>query len=119
MLERAHAARLIYVLEDDSAQLALICDYLESLHYVVRGFSDGEELLIAVRTQTPDILVTDYTLREGISGEVCARLVRRLAPAAHIIVLSGQSRPAESIADHWIEKGASALSELRRLLERL
>jgi DNA-binding response OmpR family regulator len=110
---------LIYVLEDDNSQLRLVCEYLESLYYTVRGFSDGEHLLSVLRRTTPDILISDYTLRVGMSGEECAREVRRLAPGVQIIILSGQPRPDVTIADHWIQKGSSAMSSLRRVLDLL
>jgi CheY-like chemotaxis protein len=119
MLERAHDARLIYLLDDDDVQRRLVSEYLESLQYPVHTFSSGTEVVSAVRARAPDILITDYMMPEGISGEQCAQMVRLLAPAVHIIVLSGSPRPADTIADHWIQKGSSALSELRHLLASL
>jgi two-component system nitrate/nitrite response regulator NarL len=82
--------RIKVVLVDDHH---IVLDGLESLlqqepeFLVMASLRSGEEVLEFLKTQQPNILLTDFTL-PGISGIDFIRQVRRLYPQVKIIVLS-------------------------------
>jgi DNA-binding NarL/FixJ family response regulator len=82
--------RIKVVLVDDHH---IVLDGLESLlqqepeFHVLASLHSGEEVLDLLKTQQPQILLTDFTL-PGISGIDFVRQVRRLYPQVKIIVLS-------------------------------
>ncbi len=71
----------------------IVLDGLESLlqqepeFQVVASLHSGEEVLELLKTQQPNILLTDFSL-PGISGIDFVRQVKRLYPQIRIIVLS-------------------------------
>jgi two-component system, NarL family, nitrate/nitrite response regulator NarL len=82
--------RIKVVLVDDHH---IVLDGLESLlqqepeFQVLASLRSGEEVLDLLKTQQPQILLTDFSL-PGISGIDFVRHVRRLYPQIKIIVLS-------------------------------
>lgn len=82
--------RIKVVLVDDHH---IVLDGLESLlrqdgdFNVLASLRSGEEVLDLLRTQQPQVLLTDYTL-PGISGIDFVRMVRKTYPQIKIIVLS-------------------------------
>lgn len=82
--------RIKVVLVDDHH---IVLDGLESLlqqepeFHVLASLHSGEEVLELLKTQQPNILLTDFSL-PGISGIDFVRQVRRLYPQIRIIVLS-------------------------------
>ncbi|MEJ0029347.1 MAG: response regulator transcription factor [Bacteroidota bacterium] len=82
--------RIKVVLVDDHH---IVLDGLESLlqqepeFHVLASLHSGEEVLEMLKSQQPNILLTDFTL-PGISGLDFVRQVKRLYPQVKIIVLS-------------------------------
>lgn len=82
--------RIKVVLVDDHH---IVLDGLESLlqqepeFQVMASLRSGEEVLELLKTQQPNILLTDFSL-PGISGIDFVRQVRKLYPQIRIIVLS-------------------------------
>jgi len=82
--------RIKVILVDDHH---IVLDGLESLlqqepeFQVLASLHSGEEVLDMLKTQQPQILLTDFSL-PGISGIDFVRQVRRLYPQIKIIVLS-------------------------------
>jgi len=82
--------RIKVILVDDHH---IVLDGLESLlqqepeFHVLASLHSGEEVLEMLKTQQPNILLTDFSL-PGISGIDFVRQVRKLYPQVKIIVLS-------------------------------
>src|ERR1041385_3999858 len=82
--------RIKVILVDDHH---IVLDGLESLlqqepeFHVLASLRSGEEAFEMLKTQQPNILLTDFSL-PGISGVDFVRQVRRLYPQVKIIVLS-------------------------------
>ncbi|MBL26078.1 MAG: phosphate regulon transcriptional regulatory protein PhoB [Rhodospirillaceae bacterium] len=118
----------ILVVEDDEAISALLSYNLEREGFSVRCVADGDDALVAVREQRPDLVLLDWML-PTISGlEVCRGL--RRAPeskAIPIIILTARGeeydrvRGLESGADDYVTKPFSPrelLARVRAVLRR-
>jgi DNA-binding NarL/FixJ family response regulator len=60
--------------------------------HVIGEFDTAQDAIAAIDTQAPDVLLLDIKLRAGNGIEVL-RHVRRLAPAAKVIVFSQHDDP--------------------------
>ena len=96
--------RLLLV-EDDRALAELVTFHFDRAGYHVTRTSDGEEALLLVAEQKPDLVILDWMI-EGVSGiEVCRRLRRREATAAlPIIMLTARGEEEDRI--RGLETGA-------------
>jgi len=98
------AAKLILV-EDDPALAELLEYRFENEGYDVRVTADGDEALVMVREDTPDLIILDWMV-EGTSGiEVCRRL-RRDKETAHVPIIMLTAREAEDDRIRGLETGA-------------
>jgi DNA-binding response OmpR family regulator len=79
---------LVLIVDDEAPVRAVMAEILTRAGYEVVQASDGEEVVDALRERTPGIVITDLVMprKEGI--ETIAE-VRRLAPEAKIIAISG------------------------------
>lgn len=99
--------RIKVVLVDDHH---IVLDGLESLlqqepeFQVLASLHSGEEVLELLKTQQPNILLTDFSL-PGISGIDFVRQVRKLHPQVRIIVLSmhDESHIIKSVLKEGVE----------------
>jgi len=67
----------ILVVEDEEALAELLKYNLARAGYSVRVCTDGDEALLALREETPDLAILDWSL-PGVSGlEICRRLRAR------------------------------------------
>ena len=64
----------IWVVDDDAEQRRLVGTYLTDQGYDVRCLSSGEQLMVRLESQRPDLVVLDVML----PGEDCLTLLRRL-----------------------------------------
>ena len=98
------AAKLLLVEDDPS--LAELLDYrFANAGYKVRTTSDGDEALLLVAEDLPDIIILDWMI-EGTSGlEVCRRL-RRDKHSAHVPIIMLTAREAEDDRIRGLEIGA-------------
>jgi len=118
----------VLVIEDEDA-LATLLDYnLEKEGFRVDRAADGEEALLKIEEQTPDLLVLDWMLPKVSGVEVCrqvrARPETRRTP---VIMLTARGEEADKVrgletgADDYVVK-PFAMSELvariRALLRR-
>jgi len=79
---------LVLIVDDEAPVRALLAEILMKAGYEVLQAADGEEVVEAVRQRAPAIVITDLVMprKEGI--ETIAE-IRRLAPEAKIIAISG------------------------------
>jgi len=98
------AAKLILV-EDDPSLAELLEFRFEKEGYDVRVTSDGDEALVMVREDLPDLMILDWMI-EGTSGiEVCRR-IRRDKETSHLPIIMLTAREAEDDRVRGLETGA-------------
>ena len=80
--------RLILLVEDEAALVGMLSYNLEKEGYRVRTAGDGEEALLAMREERPDIVVLDYCLPDG-DGVTLAVEILKDFPHVHPVIMSG------------------------------
>ncbi len=116
--DRAH----ILVVEDEAAQREILRYNLEAEGYSVAEAADGDEALLLLEEEAPDLVLLDWML-PGVSGiEICRRIKRRASGRdLPVIMLSARSeevdrvRGLETGADDYMVKPFS----LRELMARV
>lgn len=85
--------RLVLVVDDEPDLLQIVCDRLESAGYRVRTARDGLEALERIREDGPGCVILDLKMPR-LGGFDALPEIRRAAPAARVIVLTGSpNRP--------------------------
>lgn len=99
-----HAPKLLLV-EDDPALAELLEFRFRSEGYDVRQTPDGDEALVMVEEDLPDLVILDWMI-EGTSGiEVCRRL-RRSKSTAHVPIIMLTARETEDDRIRGLDTGA-------------
>lgn len=116
----------VLLVEDEAAQREVLSYNLGSEGFDVVTAADGDEAMLLVEEETPDIIVLDWML-PGISGiEIC----RRLKSKSHtrsipVIMLSARAeevdrvRGLETGADDYVVKPYSVLELMARVRNQL
>jgi two-component system, OmpR family, response regulator RegX3 len=94
----------IGVLEDDPDQQALIALWLESAQHTVRMFGTVQEMLLALKGGSFDVLLLDWMLPDGTGGQVLTWLRQSLGWKIAVLVLT--SRDDEDNVVQALEAGA-------------
>src|SRR5436190_3809959 len=87
-LKSRRKRRRIVVADDDPGVLQHICEMLEVCFDVVARAQDGRDLLKAVRTLAPSVVVTDIAMPE-VSGIEATRIIVQRHPGVKVVVVSG------------------------------
>src|SRR5690606_15905122 len=95
----------ILLVDDDPAMLRLLAKWLESEGYSVRRANNGAEAIEAIKSDCPDILVTDWEMPQMDGMELC-RWVRRddLPHYVYTIFLTVRSGSSDMVCG--LEAGA-------------
>ena len=95
----------VLLIEDEASQRALLSYNLQAEGFAVVEAGDGEEGLLLVEEEAPDLILLDWML-PGLSGiEVCRRLKTRTETrAVPIIMLSARSEEVDRV--RGLETGA-------------
>ena len=101
----------ILIVEDETAVITLLRYNLEHQGFEVDAVSDGEEALIAVDENPPDLVLLDWMLPQLSGIEVCRQLRRRPnTKQLPIILLTARGEEADTVrgldsgADDYITK---------------
>jgi two-component system phosphate regulon response regulator PhoB len=95
----------ILVVEDEEALAALIDYNLTHAGYAVRLCADGDEALLALDEETPDLAILDWML-PGVSGiEICRR-IRARAETRDLPVIMITARGEEEDRVRGLDTGA-------------
>jgi CheY-like chemotaxis protein len=98
-----NGAETILVVDDEPDLLDLVVQVLEGQGYHVLGASSGRQALQqwSRRTHDIDLLLTDMTLSDGVTGCELAAQLRTEAPHLRVIYSSGHSVgvPGTQLAD--------------------
>jgi len=115
-------APLVLVVEDEPAQRELLTYNLEADGFRVAGAASGDEALMLVDEERPDLILLDWML-PGVSGiEICRRLKSRPETrGVPILMLSARSeevdrvRGLETGADDYVVKPYSVIELMARV----
>ena len=95
----------LLLVEDDAALAELLCWNFKNEDYDVLHTADGEEALLLVTENRPDVILLDWMI-ESLSGlEVCRRL-RRNVETANIPIIMLTARGEEEDKLRGLETGA-------------
>ncbi|CUJ94973.1 phosphate regulon transcriptional regulator PhoB [Shimia thalassica] len=122
----AHDHPTVLVVEDEPAQREVLSYNLKAEGFEVVSAADGDEALLLVQEEVPDIIVLDWML-PGISGiEICRRLKTKAQTSGiPVIMLSARSeevdrvRGLETGADDYVVKPYSVLELMARVRSQL
>lgn len=112
----------VLVVEDDAALCELIVWNLTSEGYEVRSTPDGDEALLMVREQVPDIVLLDWMIEQVPGIEVCRQLRKDKATArVPILMLTARGEEEDRIrglrtgADDYVTKPFSPRELMARV----
>lgn len=116
---------LIFVVEDNQVYNRLVVSFLKTNGYTnVEAFLSGEDVLTALETKEPTIVIQDYLLG-GISGIDVLKAAKAKYPAVEFIFLSGNDSIEVAIntmkygAYDYIVKDQVALKKMVTKLNRI
>lgn len=121
--------RKLYIVEDDPMFAELLKDFLQSRpQWEVSYFPTGEEC-VKQAYQEPDVVIIDYHLdskvKGGINGIDTLIQLKKIAPRAHCIFLSGQEKYGVALrtishgAENYIFKDENAFNEIGKIIDNL
>lgn len=117
---RTRKARILIV-EDDVQVRLLLCSILEEAGYVVRPAADAFTALEEMRSESPDVLLSDLYM-PGMSAFELLSIVRHQFPTTRVVAMSsafsGDELPNEIVADAFYPK-ATDTSGLLRIMEAM
>ena len=102
---------LVLIVDDEPAQLSLLSYNLRSAGFRIATAKDGEEALLAVAEEGPDVVLLDWMLPRLSGLEVCRQI--KATPegmAAAVIMISARSEESDRVrgldtgADDYIVK---------------
>ncbi|MDC0737281.1 phosphate regulon transcriptional regulator PhoB [Cognatishimia sp. SS12] len=116
----------VLLVEDEPAQREVLSYNLQSEGFDVVSAADGDEAMLLVEEESPDIIVLDWML-PGISGiEICRRLKSRSETRAiPVLMLSARSEEVDKVrgletgADDYVVKPYSVLELMARVRSQL
>ena len=118
----AAAPPTVLVVEDEPAQREVLSYNLEAEGFRVCTAGDGEEALVLVAEEGPDVVVLDWMLPQLSGIEVCRRLKTRAdTRGVAVIMLSARSeevdrvRGLETGADDYVVKPYSVVELMARV----
>ena len=116
----------VLIVEDEEAQREVLAYNLEAEGFRVTRAEDGEEGLLMVAEDAPDVIVLDWMLPRVTGIEVCRRL--KMDPATRgiaIIMLSARSEEVDKVrgletgADDYVTKPYSVTELMARVRSQL
>jgi two-component system phosphate regulon response regulator PhoB len=117
---------MVLVVEDEPAQREVLAYNLEAEGFRVARAENGEEALMLVEEEAPDLIVLDWMLPNVSGIEVCRRLKSRAETrGVPIIMLSARSeevdrvRGLETGADDYVVKPYSIVELMARVRAQL
>ncbi|MGP9792170.1 response regulator, partial [Roseinatronobacter sp. NSM] len=120
---------LVLIVDDEPAQLALLSYNLKAAGFRIATAKDGEEAVLAVAEQGPDVVLLDWMLPRLSGLEACRQIKASAAGrAAAVIMVSARSEESDRVrgldtgADDYIVKPysvAELVARVRANLRRL
>ena len=111
----------LLIVDDESSIRISLSHLLKEIGYSVRTADDGFSALAEIRTEVPDILLSDLNMPR-MSGFELLSVVRRRFPSVHTIAMSGafsgNEVPSGVAADGFYQKGSS-MGSLLKIMDAL
>lgn len=95
----------VLIVEDDTALSELLQWHFNSEGYDVRATADGEDALVMVREQLPDLVVLDWMI-ESLSGVEVCRQLRKSKDSAKVPIMMLTARGEEEDKIRGLKTGA-------------
>ena len=97
----------VLVVDDDAILRDLVADWLTGAGYQVRKVADCQAAMAALTDQPPALIVCDMFM-PGACGAAAIGQLKRLAPAAPVIAVSGHFKSGTGVsADEALAAGAA------------
>ena len=96
---------ILLIVEDDTALSELLQWHFNSEGYQVRATPDGEDALIMVREELPDLIVLDWMI-ESLSGVEVCRQLRKAKESARVPIMMLTARGEEEDKIRGLKTGA-------------
>jgi two-component system phosphate regulon response regulator PhoB len=116
----------ILVVEDEPAQREVLAYNLEAEGYLVINADNGEDAMMLVEEEMPDVIVLDWMMPQLSGIEVCRRLKSKSTThGIPVIMLSARSedvdrvRGLETGADDYVVKPYSVIELMARVRSQL
>ncbi|MEO9516036.1 MAG: phosphate regulon transcriptional regulator PhoB [Paracoccaceae bacterium] len=116
----------VLVVEDEPAQREVLAYNLEAEGFAVSRAGDGEEALLLVEEDLPDIIVLDWMMPNLSGIEVCRRLkIKAETRSIPVIMLSARSEEIDKVrgleigADDYVVKPYSVIELMARVRSQL
>tara|TARA_B110000091_G_scaffold201331_1_gene232843 strand:- start:81 stop:767 length:687 start_codon:yes stop_codon:yes gene_type:complete len=116
----------ILVVEDEPAQREVLAYNLEAEGYLVINADNGEDAMMLVEEEMPDVIVLDWMMPQLSGIEVCRRLKSKSTTRGiPVIMLSARSedvdrvRGLETGADDYVVKPYSVIELMARVRSQL
>ena len=116
----------VLVVEDEPAQLEVLIYNLEAEGFRVLSADNGEDALLLVAENSPDIIVLDWMMPQISGIEVCRRLkTRSETRSIPVIMLSARSEEIDRVrgleigADDYVTKPYSIVELMARIRAHL
>ena len=116
----------VLVVEDEPAQREVLAYNLEAEGFAVSRAQNGEEALLLVDEDVPDIIVLDWMMPNLSGIEVCRRLkLRPETRSIPVIMLSARSEEVDKVrgletgADDYVVKPYSVIELMARVRSQL
>ncbi len=116
----------ILVVEDEPAQREVLAYNLEAEGYLVIHADNGEDAMMLVQEEMPDVIVLDWMMPQLSGIEVCRRLKSKSTTRSiPVIMLSARSedvdrvRGLETGADDYVVKPYSVIELMARVRSQL
>lgn len=82
----------VLFVEDETDTRVLVCAGLQLHGFAVRVAEDGVAALQALQEDAFDVVVTDVSMPNGVSGIEVAEATARIQPTARVLIVSGHAR---------------------------
>lgn len=116
----------VLVVEDEPAQREVLAYNLEAEGFAVSRAQNGEEALLLVDEELPDIIVLDWMMPRLSGIEVCRRLkIRPETRSIPVIMLSARAEEVDKVrgletgADDYVVKPYSVIELMARVRSQL
>ncbi len=110
----------LLIVDDEVSLRTSLFQIFTAFGYSVKSAEDGISALAEIRTEIPDIVLSDLNM-PGMSGFELLAVIRRRFPAIQVIAMSGafsgDTVPPGVAADAFYEKGSNPGSLLRMVKE--
>jgi len=87
----------LLVVDDEQDMLLLLESILKKGGFDVTTVISGEDALIEMQENTPDLVITDLFMGEGMNGMQLMESIHNNAPLLPVIILSGQAQIRDAV----------------------